>query len=796
MKATNQVLASKIGTELTLKVVILKIIFSNEENYYNVCECQDDNGNIFVATGKFPSHIYEGQSYEFIGNVVFQRGSNQLSVTKYKNILPFDKNAMIRYLSTLPGIKSKAITVYQQYGKDSINILRTDPNRVVKEIKGIGKITAMRIKEALDELSMSEESILKLLEYGLTPTAARKLYDLYNDKIIDMIESNPYFLLYAIKGYGFNKCDAIAEQVGYDMRGLERLMAGIRYTLELAAQNDGHCYLPEDELINKACELLSKRLSIQTMSYILDKKMTQYRYGNQVYDIDLSRLEKNYNQETKTRHFGIDYRYKIIEITPDEIESCLLNMYSKSMLINDDFRIYLPTIYTAERYVEQKIRNLNMNNRPKFLSLNKTISEIETRNGLELEPEQKGAIKTFLDYDKGVFCLTGSAGCGKTFTMKLFIEAAKLINPKIKIRLFAPTGKAAKVLQNATGYPCMTIHRGLEYNPELGFVKNESNPIDTDIAIVDEASMIDIELLYHFLQAIKDNTKVIFLGDVNQLQSVGCGNVLHDLLNANSVRVEELRTIKRQEKDSGIIMNANNVIKSITPNNDYNDFSYIVSEDEDYIMEDLINTYMLLFNSGISIEDIQILTPQKNNRFGTYYLNKKIQSLVNKRTSIEIPYKTVADFTLSFKEGDKVIHIKNNYDKQWFKITTSGYEPIDEFGVFNGDCGIIESIYLNPANNKKEMFVRYDDKYIRSIDDDLEELELAYALTIHKSQGSEWQYVLVPMLRQHYAMLNKHILYTAITRAKVGMYLFAQKSAIKTALERSNLKTRYTNLQI
>ena len=165
MKATNQVLASKIGTELTLKVVILKIIFSNEENYYNVCECQDDNGNIFVATGKFPSHIYEGQSYEFIGNVVFQRGSNQLSVTKYKNILPFDKNAMIRYLSTLPGIKSKAITVYQQYGKDSINILRTDPNRVVKEIKGIGKITAMRIKEALDELSMSEESILKLLEY-------------------------------------------------------------------------------------------------------------------------------------------------------------------------------------------------------------------------------------------------------------------------------------------------------------------------------------------------------------------------------------------------------------------------------------------------------------------------------------------------------------------------------------------------------------------------------------------------------------------------------------------------------
>ena len=213
-------------------------------------------------------------------------------------------------------------------------------------------------------------------------------------------------------------------------------------------------------------------------------------------------------------------------------------------------------------------------------------------------------------------------------------------------------------------------------------------------------------------------------------------------------------------------------------------------------MNDLLSTYQKLVSSGVSIEDIQVLTPQKNNTFGTYNLNRVIQEMVNKRISLEIPYRTVGEYTLSFKEGDKVIHTKNNYDKEWFEYTPNGYEPIGEFGIFNGDCGIVDSIYLNPITKKKEMFVRYEDKYIRYIGDDLEELELAYALTIHKSQGSEWPHVIIPMLKQHYAMLNKHILYTAITRAKEDCVLLTQKLAIETAITRSTLQTRYTNLCI
>ena len=636
MKLTNPVLGSKVGAELTLKVIVLKIIFANNENYYNVCECQDDNGNIFVSTGKFPAPLYEGQSYEFVGTVTFQRGSNQLAVTKYKNIMPFDRNAMIRYLSSLPHIKSKAISIYQMYGQDCLKVLRTDPARVAREIKGIGKITAMRIKEALDEINISEEAILKLLEYGLTAQAARKLYDIYGDKIVDMILDNPYFLVSTVRGYGFNKCDVIAEQIGYSMRGPERLKAGIRYTLELA-QNDGHCFLPENELVQNACETLSKRLSTQTMAYILKNNLTSYKFGEKSYSIDRKRLQEDFDKETGSKHFGIDYRYKIIEITPSEITSLLSGMYADGTLINDSNNIYIPNIYKAERYVETKIRKMTENNNPKYLSYNKTIDSLEVQHKCTLEPEQRGAIKSILDYEKGVFCLTGSAGCGKTFTVKLLIEVAKVMNPGIKVKLFAPTGKAAKVLQNATGYNCMTIHRGLEYNPEIGFQKNEANPIEANLVVVDEASMLDIELLSHFLRAIKENTKVIFLGDVNQLQSVGCGNVLHDLLNSYCVRVEELTTIKRQGKDSGIIMNANNVINATEPNNDYLDFSYSTAEDEMLIMDDLINAYINLFNSGVSIEDIQILTPQKNNTFGTYYLNKKIQELVNNRTSLEIP---------------------------------------------------------------------------------------------------------------------------------------------------------------
>ena len=795
MKITNPVLGSKVGTELNLRVIVLKIIFFNDTNYYGVCECQDDNGYKFIATGKFPTSLYEGQSYEFNGEVAFQRGSNQLAVKSYKSILPFDKNSMISYLATLPNVKSKAIAIYQEYGRDSLKILRTDPMRVAKEVKGIGKITALRCKEALEMMTMSEESILKLLEYGLTATAARKLYDIYNDKIIGLIEANPYFLLKEVKGYGFNKCDTIAEQVGYNLHGPERLSAGIEYTLDLA-QSDGHCYLPIDELIKKSCEVLSKRLSIQTMSYILKNKITRYSYNNKMYDIDLEEMESAYKKETGSRHFGVDYRYKIVEIQNHEVEKIISKLINSGDLIQTEEKIYLKKIYNAERYVENKIISMCSNNKPIPVSLNRIIDEVESTSGYSLEPEQRAAIKTCLSYGKGIFTITGSAGCGKTFTMKLLVEAAKKLNPSLKIKMFAPTGKAAKVLKNATGYECKTIHRGLEYSPELGFTKNEFNPIEADIVVVDETSMLDIELLYHFLKAIKTQTKIIFLGDVNQLQSVGCGNVLNDLLKSRIVRNQELLTIKRQSQDSGIIMNANNVIKSIIPNQDYTDFIFEKLEDENDIMDDLLDSYKKLINSGVSIEDIQILTPQKNNQFGTYNLNRVIQEMVNKRTSLEIPYRTVGDYTLSFKEGDKVIHTKNNYDKEWFEYTPNGYEPIGEFGIFNGDCGIVDSIYLNPITKKKEMFVRYEDKYIRYIGDDLEELELAYALTIHKSQGSEWPHVIIPMLKQHYAMLNKHILYTAITRAKEDCVLLTQKLAIETAVNRSTLQTRYTNLCI
>ena len=795
MKVTNPVLGSKVGTELTLRVIVLKIIFFNDTNYYAVCECQDDNGNRFICTGKFPTLLHEGQSYEFKGVVAFQRGANQLSVSSNKNILPFDRNSMISYLATLPNVKSKAIAIYQQYGRDSLNVLKNEPMRVAKEVKGIGKITALRCKEALEMMSMSEEAILKLLEYGLTAVASRKLYDIYGDKIIDLIEANPYFLLKEVKGYGFNKCDAIAEQVGYDMRGSERLSAGIKYTLELA-QSDGHCYLPINELINKACEVLSKRLSVQNMVYILKNKLTKYTYNNKSYSIDLEEMDKCYKLETGSRHFGVDYRYKIINISENEIKNVLERMIKDNSLILEEDRVYLRTIYEAERYVEKKIISMCSGNSPMPVSLNKIIDDMETLYSCSLEPEQRAAIKNCLTYEKGIFTITGSAGCGKTFTMKLFAETAKKMKPGIKIKLFAPTGKAAKVLKNATGYDCKTIHRGLEYTPDLGFTKNEFNPIDADIVVVDETSMLDIELMYHFLKAIKPKTKLVFLGDVNQLQSVGCGNVLNDLLKSRIVRNQELLTIKRQSKDSGIIMNANGVITSTMPNKEYNDFIFEILEDEEDIMKQIIDSYMNLINDGVSIEDIQILTPQKNNKFGTYNLNRIIQELVNKRSSLEIPYRTVGDYTLSFKEGDKVIHTKNNYDKEWFEYTPNGYEPIGEFGIFNGDCGIVDSIYLNPVTNKKEMFVRYEDKYIRYIGDDLEEIELAYALTIHKSQGSEWPHVIIPMLKQHYAMLNKHLLYTAITRAIESCTLITQKLAIETAINRSTLKTRYTNLCI
>ena len=793
--ALNPVLTSPVGTELNINVSVKKIIFFNESNYYGVCEVTSDQNHRFVATGKFAMSIFEGQCYNFEGKVVFQRGTKQLAVDKYSSIRPFDKNSMITYLSTLPGIKSKAYDVYSVYGNKSIEMLRNHPEQVIKDIKGIGKKTAKKCQDALMLAGISEKVMMRLFDFGLSPMAARKLYDLFGDDVVNKIEANPYFLLQKVKGYGFNKCDKIAETLGYNMHSLERLNEGIKYTLELA-QNDGHCYLPYEELIHNACETLSKRISTQTMAFLLKTKATEYVIYNTKCAVNQEKLKEQYELETKTRHFGIDHRYKIIEITPNELMPIIEKMITNYDLVDDNGNIYLRNIYDAERYVEKKIRIMCKDKVRSVVKINSIIDKIESGNKFKLEPEQRTAIKQFVSFDKGVFVLTGSAGCGKTFTVNSLMKVLKELNPAVKIHLYAPTGKAAKVLKKATKYECKTIHRGLEYSPELGFVKNEFNPIDADVIIVDETSMLDIELLSHFLRAVKNKTKLLFLGDVNQLQSVGCGNVLNDFIKSFNLEIMILSTIKRQGLDSGIIVNANNTINGVMLNNDYPDFNLNLGEDEGYLMDDLINSYMDAVHSGLSIEDIQILTPQKNNSFGTYALNKKLQSMLNTRTSLEIPYKTVGDMTLSFKEGDKVIHIKNNYDKVWYDKIFDEYEPTDNCGIFNGDCGIVDKIYINEITKTKEMVVRYDEKYIVYAGTDFEEIELAYALTIHKSQGSEWEIVIIPMLRQHYAMLNKHILYTAITRARTSCKIHAQKSAIQTALSRSTLQARYTKLDI
>lgn len=795
MKATNPVLSSKLGTQLKMKVIVGFIIYFNDSNYFGVCECRDDNNNKFIATGKFPMSIYEGQSYEFEGEVVFQRGQQQLAVKAYKSIMPFDKNSTIAYLATLPGINSKAVLIYQQYGTKSIEMLKTNPAQVVKDIKGIGKKTAQKCQEALLAMNISEASILKLLEYGLTPQASRKLYDMYGDDIIKKIEANPYFLLRAVRGYGFNKCDALAEQVGYSFHGQDRIKAGIEYSLELA-QQEGHCYLPATELVEKACDILSKKMSIQSMTFVLKNRQPTYVYNSKRYTIDLDKLEECYNKETKTRHFGVDYRYRIVEIYPNEVDSVIEFMVKENRLILDDNKVYLPSIYKTERYAEKKVRKMTSLSFKNPQKIETILDRIQFRNKCILEPEQIEAIETFTAYNSGVFVLSGSAGCGKTFTMKMLLEVEKELNPRSKFMLLAPTGKAAKVLQAASGYECKTIHRGLEYIPEVGFMRNEGNPLDADIIVIDETSMLDIELLYHLLRAVKSKTKLIFLGDVNQLQSVGCGNVLHDFIKSRSIELVELTTIKRQSEDSGIIVNANNIIRGEQLVDYYSDFLMDISEDEEFLMERLVDTYMGLVNCSTPIEDIQILTPQKNNTFGTYALNHKIQSLVNGHYTDEIPYKTVNGMTLSFREGDKVIHTKNNYDKTWYRESSGDFEPTDDAGVFNGDCGKVVRIYANPLTKKKEMFVKYDDKYILYANDDFDEVELAYALTIHKSQGSEWPYVLIPLLRQHYAMLNRHLFYTAITRGKIADYLFAQSLAVKTAINKSTLQARYTNLLI
>ena len=820
------------GTQIIKTIIPLEKKYFLDSSGFGIFSCvysDDENKkNKFIIKGTFLSPLTIGQTYEVKGKIVTYKSffgvEKQISVSNIKEIIPTNKKGIISYLQTLKGLKTKAEVIYEVYGDKSIEILRDNPMEVAKNIKGIGPKTALTWSKELNKTKDTQDAMTKLLGYGLTINQSKILYDEYGIEIINIIEDDPYFLAKVVRGFGFKLCDKIAINMGFDLKSKFRIHEAIINVLE-EASFEGNCYLPVEVLIDKTLNLLKYRLSIEEMIKLSksNKKEEEYYIGKNKCIIDilyLKELLKLYKNERNIRKKE-QYRYVAIDFEDNEVvlrleELALERRISKEMRDKNEVRIYLTNLYYDELKVTH--RTLLLSQETPFnnnFNIEKELDKYTKENNIKLEDKQKQSIIEFAKNKGGFFLLLGSAGCGKTFTIKILLKMLELnfkaSNERLKVKIFAPTGKAAKVAAKATGLPCSTIHRGLGFNPVDGFEYNENNPLEANVIVVDESSMLDITLTKYLLNAISNGTKIIFLGDIKQLPSVGPGNVLKDLINSNYVKKVILDVVKRQNLLSGILKNANKIINKeiICTCEDTND-AYVIYKEDIKDIQNMIIKYIYEIQSiyNYSIEDIQVLCPQKATMIGTMILNYLLQQEFNKEKSnvfvknksfkIKIDEFTTKKIDLNFKKGDKVIHIKNNYDKKWYNKNHLGkyIENNKIKGITNGETGIIEDIVKiqNGSDQITRIIVKYDEGYVY-YEDNFGELEHAYALTIHKSQGSQWKAIVIPLAMQNYLMLDNNLLYTAYTRAEEYVAVICQKKALEYATNNSKMINRFTGLK-
>ena len=742
----------------TLKGYVEKIIFRNRENGYTVLSVEDDELST-VCVGTFAA-VDAGTFMEFTGEYVFHpKFGQQFKVESSRVVMPEDLDAIERYLGSgaVKGIGAvTARRIIEKFGEDTLRILDEEPERLA-EIKGISRKKAMEIAASQEEKKDIRNVCIFLGDYGVSNALAVKLYGVYGQDIYKIIRDNPYQLADQVSGIGFRKADEIAHRSGIDPGSDFRIKACIIYTLQNALEQ-GHVYLPEDILKKSVMETLSP-LTVDDICEIEDP--------------DLERCIAD---------LAIDSRIIIKEDTEADREN--------------NRQIYYSQNYYTELGIARMITDLNLKTEVSGKAVDEGIKSIEEKTGIILDEMQQLAVRKAAD--SGILIITGGPGTGKTTTINALISYFE--SEGRSIALSAPTGRAAKRMTEATGYEAKTIHRMLELSTELEdtsqgarFNRNEDCPLDADVVIVDEVSMVDIFLMSALLRAIKPGTRLILVGDVDQLPSVGPGNILRDLIESGKFNTVKLVKIFRQAKDSEIVVNAHKINNGehIALRTDSRDFIFLKRETPQAVagavlslIKDKLPRYV---NADIS--EIQILSPMKKGSLGVGILNKYLQESLNPAQpgKRELPVRDMI-----FREGDKVMHIKNNYDLEWEMRTPSGFAYDSGTGIFNGDIGIIKKI-----NEHTQMLeVLFDDgKYVIYEFAQLEELTLAYATTIHKSQGSEYPAVILPLLSGPAVLMNRNILYTAVTRAKKCVVIVGSSETVERMIDNARQTQRFTGLK-
>lgn len=703
----------------TISGTVTNITFQNEENGFKILKISSEAfKSPIVCLGILPA-LSKGESIEAKGNWNLDpKYGKQFKIENYKSIIPETEEGILKLMESglIKGIgPSRARDIIKKFGKDSLDIIDKEPKRLL-QVNGIGKSRLKEIVKSWSKGKSIRDLMIFLKDYDFSLLFINKIFTKYGEKSQQIITSNPYRLIDDLFGIGFKKADTVAQKMGFEHESYKRIKAGIIYALKEASEN-GHTFLPKDELIRTSIELLA---------------------------VDESLIIQSQD------HLSLE-----------------------NIIINKNDKVYLPYLYKAEQSVGKCLNQRVKNNRPSNTQkkLEKWLEKYSKENCWNGDSLQIEAVKSASQ--NSIMILTGGPGTGKTTTLKVIVSFFR--DHASKITLAAPTGRAANRLYESTGIKASTIHRLLEYNPhtpKTPFLRNSENLLETDILICDEVSMIDIQLMSNLLEAIPQKASIILVGDNDQLPSVGAGNVLSDLINSKSIPHINLKTVFRQAAESRIVTAAHEIKNNVIPTlqNSKNDNFFLLEQNSP---ENCLKTIVDLVHNRLPnkkglnpLTDIQVLTPMHKGLLGTESLNLNLQKILNKNNN------GISRGSTQFKKDDKVMQIRNNYDT----------------GIFNGDIGYVISA------QDDGLVVDFSGNSVTYLKENLDELTLAYCITIHKSQGSEFNTVILPLSTQHFVMLKKNLIYTAITRAKELCILVGSKKAFSLAVRSIDAETRYSYL--
>lgn len=799
-----------IGTPLKTEVRVVFKTYRNDENGYSVYDVEDNNYRRLKINGYFPTPLRLDGYYMVDGVVKKGKYGRTLQVADYRSAMPEDQEAVITVLRTLPGLDTRAPDIYRILGPKALDILMNDPDQVVKKVPGVGQQSALRWQRCLKGFEEDDAIISVLQEYQIPAGDAKRLIGKYPD-IIERLRRSPYFLAEEIRGFGFQKCDKIALANGYNPAGQERLEQAMLYVLQQDSRRNGNCFMKSSLFTEQVSKLVDITLDYKTSMEIIRGQTTPP--AGVTPDAVAAAIA---NYRTKG---GRQFRFTVVKIPASALRTALGTLCSASRIVVEEDRVYLGSLHKAEDLTARCLHTLSISGYGGFPEAEAVMDEICAADGIILEEMQRKAVLQACANRGGLLILNGQAGCGKTFTLNIIIKVLRELYKRqglpFSARIMAPTGQAAQVARRATGLPASTIHRALHIVVDQDMEAETS--ISCDCVVVDEFSMVGINLAATLLSSIAGGTKTIIMGDFRQLPSIDPGNVLRDIIESGVLPVVTLNVVKRQGSGSGVLYNANEIlggrpIHTMKVNESgVKDNAYIYKADYPVAArQSIVSMVAAMGRRGYRLQDIQVLCPQKQTDVGINALNYALQTAFNppseskaevfsQQVEIHADDGTPQTVRLMLREGDKVVNTANNYDMRFFSFQKGiGFsEDFTRKGIVNGEMGRIAKIVKVKDGKavRQRVYVQVSSGQYVMYEDNWDDLSLAYAMTIHRAQGSQWPVVIAPVMSCNRSMLTRQILYTLYTRAQDTTVIYGTQDSIQYAIDNAYATSRNTWLK-